>query len=265
MTDFMYAGDLGSTHSNTIIVDTVKHPESLSEHLRTVPGWETLRYQAVRYPKDIYHPTAEHLWKEWERVYSDTTLDDKEREARAEAFFESRNHEMNANVEMLWEEALPYVSVRKEIVERGYHSVMRELQNDARDPAMSLFKMNQAVTFSVHRRRLSPQRRACRAVARHRRLHDLSRHHGRTRCSNQQLRLRCRRGMGAAPRRKFHEPRLPLRRKRIHTAGVARPRPVDRADGARHSSSHSAPRRCWRPRIPNPTSFANSGLTKTAQ
>ena len=56
---------------------------------------------------------------------------------------------MNANVQMLWEEALPYVHVRKEIVERGYHRVMRELQNDARDPAMSLFKMNQAVTFSV--------------------------------------------------------------------------------------------------------------------
>ena len=149
MTDFMYAGDLGSKHSNTIIVDTVKHPESLSEHLRALPGWRTLRYQAVRYPKDIYHPTAEHLWKEWERVYSDTTLNDDEREARADAFFKSRKTEMNANVQMLWEEALPYIHVRKEILERGYHRVMRELQNDARDPAMSLFKMNQAVTFSV--------------------------------------------------------------------------------------------------------------------
>ncbi len=149
MTDFMYAGDLGSGHSNTIIVDTVKHPESLSEHLRTVPGWQTLRYQAVRYPKDIYHPTAERLWKEWERIYSDTTLDDVEREARADTFFQSRKSDMNANVQMLWEEKLPYVRVRKEIVERGYHSVMRELQNDARDPGMALFKMDQAVTFSV--------------------------------------------------------------------------------------------------------------------
>ena len=149
MTDFMYAGDLGSGHSNTMIVDTVKHPESLSEHLRTVPGWETLRYQAVRYPEDIYHPTAERLWKEWERIYSDTTLDDDEREARADAFFQSRKSDMNANVQMLWEEKLPYVRVRKEIVERGYHSVMRELQNDARDPGMALFKMDQAVTFSV--------------------------------------------------------------------------------------------------------------------
>ena len=149
MTDFMYAGDLGSKHSNTIIVDTVKHPESLSEHLRNLPGWRTLRFEAVTHPHDIYHPTAEHLWKEWERLYSDTTLDDDERETRAEAFFESRKDEMNAGVKMLWEEKLPYVSVRKEIVERSYHSVMRELQNDARDPAMSLFKMNQAVTFSV--------------------------------------------------------------------------------------------------------------------
>ena len=121
MTDFMYAGDLGSGHSNTIIVDTVKHPESLSEH----------------------------LWKEWEHIYSDTTLDDDEREARADAFFKSRKSEMDANVQMLWEEKLPYVRVRKEIVERGYHSVMRELQNDARDPGMALFKMDQAVTFSV--------------------------------------------------------------------------------------------------------------------
>ena len=149
MTDFMYAGDLGSKHSNTIIVDTVKHPESLSEHLRALPGWRTLRFEAVTHPHDIYHPTAEHLWKQWERVYSDTTLNDDEREARADAFFKSRKTEMNANVQMLWEEALPYVHVRKEIVERGYHRVMRELQNDARDPAMSLFKMNQAVTFSV--------------------------------------------------------------------------------------------------------------------
>ena len=149
MTDFMYAGDLGSGHSNTMIVDTVKHPESLSEHLRTVPGWQTLRYQAVCHPNDIYHPAAERLWKEWERVYSDTTLDDDERESKANAFFQSRKTEMNAGVDMLWEEKLPYVSVRKEIVERGYHSVMRELQNDARDPAMALFNMEEAVTFSI--------------------------------------------------------------------------------------------------------------------
>ena len=149
LTDFMYAGDLGSGHSNTMIVDTVKHPESLSEHLRTVPGWQTLRYQAVCHPSDIYHPTAENLWKQWEHVYSDTTLNDDERESKADAFFQSRKTEMNAGVQMLWEEKLPYVSVRREIVERGYHRVMRELQNDARDPGMALFKMEEAVTFSV--------------------------------------------------------------------------------------------------------------------
>ena len=149
MTDFMYAGDLGSKHSNTMIVDTVKHPESLSEHLRTVPGWETLRFEAVRHPKDIYHPTAEYLWKEWERFYSDTTLDDLERESKADTFFNAHENEMTAGVSMLWGNELPYLRVRKEVVERGYHSVMRELQNDARDPAMALFRMGEAVTFSV--------------------------------------------------------------------------------------------------------------------
>ena len=149
MTDFMYAGDLGSKHSNTIIVDTVKHPESLSEHLRALPGWRTLRFEAVMHPKDIYHPTAERLWKQWERFYSDTTLDDDEREENANAFYAKHQDEMSGGVKMLWPEKLSYIHVRKEIVERGYHSVMRELQNDARDPSMALFKMDQAITFSV--------------------------------------------------------------------------------------------------------------------
>ncbi len=149
MTDFMYAGDLGSTHSNTMIVDTVKHPESLSEHLRTLPGWRTLRYEAVRDPKDIYHPTAEHLWKEWERIYSDTTLDDEQRQRQAQEFHEEHRREMDSGVQMLWPEQLPYLQVRKEIVERGYHNVMRELQNDARDPSMALFNMDNALTFAV--------------------------------------------------------------------------------------------------------------------
>ena len=149
MTDFMYAGDLGSKHSNTMIVDTVKHPESLSEHLRTVPGWETLRFEAVTYPKDIYHPTSEHLWKEWERFYSDTTLDDLECEQKADGFYKLHEKEMSSGVKMLWESELPYLRVRKEVVERGYHSVMRELQNDASDPSMALFDMDRAMTFAV--------------------------------------------------------------------------------------------------------------------
>ena len=234
MTDFMYAGDLGSGHSNTIIVDTVKHPESLSEHLRTVPGWQTLRYQAVRRPDDIYHPTAERLWKQWERIYSDTTLDDDERESKAEAFFQSRKSEMNANVQMLWEEKLPYVRVRKEIVERGYHSVMRELQNDARDPGMALFKMDQAVTFSVADEGF--RRSDGRVVP----WHDiggfttyLNTMGGRDALANSYA---CAVVVvwEPLPGGGFHEPRLTLRRERIHPAGMARPRRTDPADGARH-------------------------------
>ena len=149
MTDFMYAGDLGSKRSNTMIVDTVKHPDSLSEHLRTVPGWETLRFEAVTNPKDIYHPSAERLWKEWERFYSDTTLDDLEREQKADGFYKLHEKEMSSGVKMLWESELPYLRVRKEVLERGYHSVMRELQNDASDPSMALFDIDHAMTFAV--------------------------------------------------------------------------------------------------------------------
>ena len=93
-----------------------------------------MHFKAIPDPEDLYHPTHEHLWKEWEEIYGDLTLDDTERETKANEFYNANAEEMNCGVTALWPQALSYLNVRKLVVERGYHLCMRELQNIARDP-----------------------------------------------------------------------------------------------------------------------------------
>ena len=151
--DVMFTSDI-SGNINCIYVDTVKHPESISVRLTKTPGWKNVHLKAIAYPEDLYHPTHEHLWKEWARIYGDMTLNDVERNAKANEFYNAHAAEMNAGVIALWPELLPFLQVRKMVVERGYHFCLRELQNIARDPSMSLFDMENAMTFRMHERGL---------------------------------------------------------------------------------------------------------------
>ena len=146
--DVMYTADIGG-NINCIYADTVKHPDSLSARLAKTPGWRNVHFKAIAHPEDLYHPTHEHLWKEWERIYGDTTLEDEEREAKADKFYRENEDEMNRGVVALWPSALSYLKVRKEILERGYYLCLRELQNIARDPSMALFDMDNAMTFKL--------------------------------------------------------------------------------------------------------------------
>ena len=146
--DVMFASDIGG-NLNCIYADTVKHPDSLSMRLTQTPGWKNVHFKAIFDPEDLYHPTHEHLWKGWEEIYGDLTLDDAEREAKENEFYNAHADDMNSGVTALWPEALSYLKVRKMIVERGYHYCLRELQNIARDPSMSMFDMENAMTFEV--------------------------------------------------------------------------------------------------------------------
>lgn len=149
MTDVMFTGDFGMSRTNTLYIDTVKHPDSMVTKLSNTPGWRELHFEAVTYPHDIYHPIHENKWKNWERFYADTTIDDDEREANATAYYEKNRDDMTSGVSVLWPAQMSYLKVRQLVIENGYHECMRELQNDARDPSMALFDMENAVTFQV--------------------------------------------------------------------------------------------------------------------
>lgn len=147
-TDLIRAGALdGST--NFINIDTVKHEEATASVLRDRAGWRTLFYRAIEKPADLWHPTAEGLWKEWEKLFTDFTVSDEERVARADGFFEEHRDRLMAGVEHLWEEVIDYKKVREEICDVGYWAVLRELQNSTRDPSRAIFDMDAAMKFSV--------------------------------------------------------------------------------------------------------------------
>ena len=143
-TDVGYAGD---AETNVVLVETLKHESAIAATLRKRPGWRTLFFRAIEHPADLRHPTAEGLWEEWERIYTDAT--NESAKADAEAFYDEHEAEMTDGVEELWPEKLNYHEVRKHIANEGYFPVMRELQNETRDPSTEIFNMSKAVKFTV--------------------------------------------------------------------------------------------------------------------
>lgn len=148
-TDFLRAGELDNS-TNFINIDTVKHEEATASLLRDRPGWETMLYRAIEAPADLWHPHAEPRWKEWEKLFTDMSLNVRDREAKADAFYQAHKEQMHgADIKELWPEKITYLDVRKEICDVGYWAVLRELQNETRDPSKAIFDMENAITFKV--------------------------------------------------------------------------------------------------------------------
>ena len=83
--DLMRAGNLDGT-TNFINIDTVKHKSSITNVLRERPQWETLFYPAILHPVELWHPTAEEKWKQWESIWTDMSIEKTERTAEADTF-----------------------------------------------------------------------------------------------------------------------------------------------------------------------------------
>ena len=146
--DVMAAGAIDGT-TNFIHIDTVKHEEAISKQLQNLPDWHTQFYRSIERPADLRHPTAEHLWNDWETIYTDMTIPNDERGRRAHAFLEAHKTEMLAGVEELWPQMLSYLKIRRLICNEGYISVMRERQNSTRDPSKEIFDMESAIRFKT--------------------------------------------------------------------------------------------------------------------
>lgn len=140
--------------TNFIHIDTVKHEEAISKQLQNLPDWYNQFYRSIEHPADLRHPTAEHLWEEWEKIYTDITTPKVERDWREKAFLEEHKDEMLAGVQELWPQMQSYTQIRRLICNEGYISVMRERQNSTRDPSKEIFNMEQAVRFKITERGL---------------------------------------------------------------------------------------------------------------
>lgn len=145
-TDVMRAGTQDGL-TNFINVDTIKHTEAVSSVLQNRADWESLFYRAIEEPRDLWHPTAEPLWKQWERLYTDMSIPMHQRREQANTFFEMHEAEMTDGVVELWPAMLSYRRVREAICNEGYYAIMREFQNTSQDPTQCLFDMDNAVMF----------------------------------------------------------------------------------------------------------------------
>ncbi len=146
--DVMAAGRIDGK-TNFIHVDTVKHEEAISKRLQLLPDWYNQFYRSIEHPRDLRHPTAEPFWEEWQKIYTDLTLEKDERDRLAHAFLEEHKNEMLDGIQELWPQMLSYTYIRRLICNDGYIPVMRERQNSTRDPSKEIFNMEKAVRFKI--------------------------------------------------------------------------------------------------------------------
>lgn len=114
---------------------TVLHPDSILANLLKNGGWEAKKYQAL--PK---WPTRLDLWEQCGAIWKDLSLGDlKIRRACALAFYQANRADMDAGAELLDPAALPLFKFFELVWSQGMRSVLKELQNEPRDSATSLF------------------------------------------------------------------------------------------------------------------------------
>lgn len=129
----------GSTHIT--VIGTCLHEDSLVSNLLTQVGWESYKYQAI----ERWSHESE-LWEQWERLYLD--LSNPDREADAQAFYETYQVQMLHGTQVLWPEQESYLDLIKMKVSMGRKAFYSEKQNEPFDPNAQLFNMEKARYFT---------------------------------------------------------------------------------------------------------------------
>ena len=141
--DILHLGQTdGST--NITVIGTCLHPDSLLEKLLKVPGWNGVKYQAVK----SFSNRAD-LWQEYTAIY--TNLTEKDRAKEAQAFLMAHYDEMMDGVELLWPEAESYERLMQMRINDGEAAFLSEKQNIPWDPSRTIFDMDHARRFKVVR------------------------------------------------------------------------------------------------------------------
>lgn len=128
----------GSPQTNTIVVGTVLHPESLLAKLldpAKSPGWTVKFYKAV-----IQESSAPELWDRWRGImrseleYSEATGD-----AGAKLFLAANAQAMSHGAVVLWPGEYSYPELMKIRLQDGETAFQAEFQNEPMDPERCLF------------------------------------------------------------------------------------------------------------------------------
>ncbi len=132
---FKALSKVGARYTDIVVIGTILDFDSLLAGLLKNPGYRARKYQAV-----IRWSPAVDLWTEWERLFTDLTVDKDEREAQARAFFETHRDEMLAGTQVLWDANLDYYALMVISVVEGPAAFDSEYQNEPFDPEEAFFR-----------------------------------------------------------------------------------------------------------------------------
>lgn len=122
----------GDDYTDIIYIGTLLHYDSLLAHTLINPAYTSIKYKAV-----ISFSSADDLWDEWERIF--TELDNNDREADALRYFNEHKSDMLVGTEVLWEEKNSYYDLMKLKLSDGDASFNSELQNEPINPDDCIF------------------------------------------------------------------------------------------------------------------------------
>lgn len=124
-----FVGDLlpmGEPSTNVIVNATAIHRDCIAYKLQATAGWETRLYRAL-----IEAPERTDLWDQWERILHDNEPDAI---ARARAFYESNQADMDTGAVVLWPERFPLYDLMLKLVSSGPAAFASEENNNPVNP-----------------------------------------------------------------------------------------------------------------------------------
>jgi predicted phage terminase large subunit-like protein len=119
----------GGKHTDIFVLGTVIHYDSLLRRLLANPMFNARLYRGI-----VQWSRAGALWEEWERLLTDGTLTETERETQADDYYQTHKDEMLEGAEVLWPAHKPYVDLMKMRVMDGPASFDSEIQNEPVNP-----------------------------------------------------------------------------------------------------------------------------------
>ncbi len=131
---FQVVSNIGNEQTNIEFIGTVLHRDSLLANLLKNPAYDGKLYKAV-----INWSEREDLWLQWREIY--TNLDNDNRLAESEAFYQQNERDLMKGVKVLWPEKEPYLALMKEMVEKGRRNFMKEKQNEPISSKDALFEV----------------------------------------------------------------------------------------------------------------------------
>ena len=135
----MPLGDAKGLRTAFVYMGTIVHIESLLNHvIHDNPEFTATLYSAI-----IEEPDRMDLWEQCRNIYTDATLDKKERQTRAEYYYAEHRAEMDAGARVLWEEAQPIWRLMTWKWTHGSKAFNTEYQNRPRDEENQIFRAEQ--------------------------------------------------------------------------------------------------------------------------